>query len=52
MGPAYHGVLLGDALAHRGHTVSAARRKWDMLAHRAFVRAPGDLLTIGRPAQG
>ncbi|WP_326623937.1 MULTISPECIES: PIN domain-containing protein [unclassified Streptomyces] len=43
---------LCDALARRGHTVSAERLKRDMLAHRAFVRAPGDLFTIGRPAQG
>ncbi|WP_326816206.1 hypothetical protein OIE61_44245 [Streptomyces sp. NBC_01762] len=43
---------LCDALARRGHTVSTERLKRDMLAHRAFVRAPGDLFTIGRPAQG
>ncbi|MET8537989.1 hypothetical protein ABZV67_41295 [Streptomyces sp. NPDC005065] len=43
---------LRDALARRGHTVCAARLKRDMLAHRAFARAPGDLFTIGRPAQG
>ncbi|MEU4933085.1 hypothetical protein AB0G54_42465 [Streptomyces yokosukanensis] len=40
---------LRDALARRGHIVSAAQLKRDMLAHRAFVRAPGDLWTIGRP---
>lgn len=43
---------LRDALARRGHYFSAARLKRDMLAHRAFVRAPGDVWTIGRPVQG
>ncbi|MDQ0994782.1 hypothetical protein QFZ74_006099 [Streptomyces sp. V3I7] len=42
---------LRDALDRRGHTVSAAQLKRDMSAHRAFVRAPGDLWTIGRPAR-
>jgi hypothetical protein len=32
---------LRDALARRGHTISAAQLKRDMLAHAAFVRAPG-----------
>ncbi|MFF0206224.1 hypothetical protein [Streptomyces sp. NPDC005017] len=41
---------LRDALARRGHTLSAAQLKRDMLAHAAFVRTPGDLWTIGRPA--
>ncbi|MFJ5220567.1 PIN domain-containing protein [Streptomyces sp. NPDC088354] len=43
---------LRDALAVRGHAVSAAQLKRDMVVHRAFVRAPGDLWTLGRPAQG
>ncbi|WP_329453802.1 hypothetical protein [Streptomyces sp. NBC_01497] len=42
---------LRDALARRGHTVSAAQLKRDMLAHGAFIRAPGDLWTVGRPVQ-
>ncbi|MFD4035520.1 hypothetical protein ACFWVP_34635 [Streptomyces sp. NPDC058637] len=41
---------LRDALTWRGHTVSAAQLKRDMAAHAAFVRAPGDLWVIGRPA--
>jgi hypothetical protein len=40
---------LRDALARRDHIISAAQLKRDMLAHRAFVRAPGDLWTVGRP---
>ncbi|MEU2930646.1 hypothetical protein ABZ636_37325 [Streptomyces sp. NPDC007251] len=40
---------LRDALALRGHTISAAQLKRDLLAHRAFVRVPGDLWTVGRP---
>lgn len=40
---------LRDALARRGHIISAAQLKRDMLAHRAFVRAPGDLWTVGCP---
>ncbi|MFD5110281.1 PIN domain-containing protein [Streptomyces cinereoruber] len=43
---------LRDALTRRGHTVSAAQLKRDMTTHAAFVRAPGDLWTIGRPAAG
>jgi hypothetical protein len=43
---------LRDALARQGHTVSAAQLKRDMLAHRGFVRAPGDLWTVGRPVLG
>jgi len=43
---------LRDALARRGHIVSAAQLTRDMQAHRAFVRAPGDVWTIGRPVQG
>ncbi|NEB01890.1 PIN domain-containing protein [Streptomyces sp. SID13726] len=43
---------LRDALARRGHYISAAQLKRDMLAHRAFVRAPGDLWTVGRPVAG
>lgn len=43
---------LRDALARRGHKVTAAQLKRDMLRHRAFVRAPGDVWTIGRPVQG
>lgn len=43
---------LRDALARRGHVVSAAQLKRDMTAHAAFVRAPGDLWIIGRPAVG
>ncbi|MEU5062241.1 MULTISPECIES: hypothetical protein [unclassified Streptomyces] len=39
---------LRDALARRGHSTSAAQLNRDMLAHRAFVRAPGDLWTVGR----
>ncbi|MFF3891240.1 hypothetical protein [Streptomyces sp. NPDC001914] len=39
---------LRDALARRGHTVSAAQLKRDMQTHGAFVRAPGDLWTVGR----
>lgn len=42
---------LRDALARRGHTISAAQLKRDMQAHAAFVRAPGDLWTIGRPVR-
>ncbi|TGZ12333.1 hypothetical protein DV517_74280 [Streptomyces sp. S816] len=42
---------LRDALARRGHTVSAAQLKRDMTAHAAFVRTPGDRWVIGRPAQ-
>lgn len=41
---------LRDALAGRGHQVSAAALKRAMLAHGAFVRAPGDVWTVGRPA--
>ncbi|WSQ15913.1 hypothetical protein OG604_50160 [Streptomyces sp. NBC_01231] len=40
---------LRDALAQRGHIISAAQLKRDMQNHGAFVRAPGDLWTIGRP---
>lgn len=43
---------LRDALARHGHTVPAAQLKRNMLAHRAFVRAPGDVWTVGRPVQG
>jgi hypothetical protein len=43
---------LRDALARHGHTVTAAQLKRHMLAHRAFVRAPGDVWTVGRPVQG
>ncbi|MGC5346944.1 hypothetical protein [Streptomyces sp. DT171] len=43
---------LRDALARRGHTISAAQLKREMLTHRAFIRAPGDLWTVGRPVQG
>ncbi|GAA3381050.1 hypothetical protein GCM10020367_70780 [Streptomyces sannanensis] len=43
---------LRDALARRGHAISAAQLKRDMLAHAAFVRAPGDLWTVGRPVRG
>ncbi|MBO1286129.1 PIN domain-containing protein [Streptomyces albidoflavus] len=43
---------LRDALIRRGHTVSAAQLKRNMTTHAAFVRAPGDLWTIGRPAAG
>ncbi|WP_102133493.1 hypothetical protein [Streptomyces hokutonensis] len=43
---------LRDALARRGHVVSAAQLKRDMQAHHAFVRAPGDVWTIGRPVEG
>lgn len=43
---------LRDALVRRGHTVSAAQLKRDMLAHRAFVRASGDLWTVGHPVHG
>lgn len=39
---------LRDALARHGHITSAAQLNRDMLAHRAFVRAPGDLWTVGR----
>lgn len=42
---------LRDALARRGHTISAAQLKRDMQNHGAFVRAPGDLWTIGRPVR-
>lgn len=42
---------LRDTLARRGHIVSAAQLKRDMLAHRTFVRAPGDLWTVGRPVR-
>ncbi|MFJ2736080.1 hypothetical protein [Streptomyces sp. NPDC087317] len=40
---------LRDALARRGHIISAAQLKRAMLAHSAFVRVPGDLWTVGRP---
>ncbi|MET9905178.1 hypothetical protein [Streptomyces sp. NPDC006446] len=40
---------LRDALARRGHIISAAQLKRDMQTHGAFVRAPGDLWTVGRP---
>ncbi|MEE1728696.1 MULTISPECIES: PIN domain-containing protein [Streptomyces] len=43
---------LRDSLIRRGHTVFAAQLKRDMAAHAAFLRAPGDLWTIGRPAAG
>ncbi|MEU1707543.1 hypothetical protein ABZ478_19310 [Streptomyces sp. NPDC005706] len=42
---------LRDALARRGHIISAAQLKRDMQTHGAFVRAPGDLWTVGRPVQ-
>jgi hypothetical protein len=42
---------LRDALARRGHTISAAQLKRDMEKHAAFVRAPGDLWTVGRPVR-
>lgn len=42
---------LRDAFAGRGHIVSAAQLKRDMLAHRASVRAPGGLWTVGRPVR-
>ncbi|MFE7076398.1 hypothetical protein ACFU96_40555 [Streptomyces sp. NPDC057620] len=42
---------LRDALARRGHIISAAQLKRDMQAHGAFVRAPGDLWTVGRPVR-
>lgn len=42
---------LRDALARRGHIISAAQLKRDMLSHDAFVRAPGDLWTVGRPVR-
>jgi hypothetical protein len=42
---------LRDALARHGHVVSAAQLKRDMSNHRAFVRAPGDVWTIGRPVR-
>jgi len=38
---------LRDALAVRGHHVSAAALKRAMTCHHAFVRAPGDLWTVG-----
>ncbi|MFJ1975263.1 PIN domain-containing protein [Streptomyces sp. NPDC087903] len=41
---------LRDALARDDHTASAALLRRTMLTHRAFVRAPGDLWTIGRRA--
>jgi hypothetical protein len=41
---------LRDALAGRGYQVSAAALKRAMLAHGAFVRSPGDVWTVGRPA--
>ncbi|MEU2718015.1 hypothetical protein [Streptomyces sp. NPDC007205] len=44
-----HDGELRDALARHCRKVSAAQPKRDMLAHRAFVRAPGDLCTVGRP---
>ncbi|WP_405388202.1 hypothetical protein OG596_09705 [Streptomyces sp. NBC_01102] len=43
---------LRDALARRGHTVSAAQLKRAMCVHHAFVRTPGDVWTVGRPAAG
>ncbi|MFJ5787960.1 hypothetical protein [Streptomyces hydrogenans] len=43
---------LRDALTRHGHTLSASQLKRDMTTHAAFVRAPGDLWTIGRPAAG
>ncbi|MFD0279286.1 hypothetical protein ACFVHB_36065 [Kitasatospora sp. NPDC127111] len=43
---------LRDALARDGHQIPAARLKREMSAHRAFVRSPGDLWTVGRPAAG
>ncbi|WP_229841372.1 hypothetical protein [Streptomyces brasiliensis] len=43
---------LRDALARYGHTVPAAQLKRHMPAHRAFVRATGDVWTVGRPVQG
>ncbi|MFF9063107.1 hypothetical protein ACF09K_31080 [Streptomyces sp. NPDC014882] len=42
---------LRDMLARRGHIISAAQLKRDMQTHSAFVRAPSDLWTIGRPVQ-
>ncbi|MFD3843013.1 hypothetical protein ACFWWC_43375 [Streptomyces sp. NPDC058642] len=42
---------LRDVLARRGHIVSAAQLRRDMQAHGAFVRAPGDLWTVGRPVR-
>jgi hypothetical protein len=41
---------LRDALAGQGQQISAAALKRAMLAHGAFVRAPGDVWTVGRPA--
>jgi hypothetical protein len=40
---------LRDALARHGHAISAAQLKRDMRGHAAFIRAPGDLWTVGRP---
>jgi hypothetical protein len=42
---------LRDALARRGHRIPATRLKAAMLAHRAFVRLPGDRFLIGRPVR-
>ncbi|TQK49838.1 hypothetical protein FBY35_0112 [Streptomyces sp. SLBN-118] len=43
---------LRDALGRQGHVVSAAQLRRHMRVHRAFVRAPGDLWTLGHPVQG
>ncbi|MEU9190311.1 PIN domain-containing protein [Streptomyces sp. NPDC048484] len=42
---------LRDALDRQGHTIPAAQLQRHLRAHRAFVRAPGDLWTVGRPVQ-
>ena len=42
---------LRDALAQRGRIICAAQLKRDMPADGAFVGAPGDLWTIGRPVR-
>ena len=43
---------LRDALAGRGHRVSAAALKRAMTGHQAFVRFSGDVWTVGRPLRG
>ncbi|QMV12083.1 hypothetical protein GJU35_44220 [Streptomyces lincolnensis] len=48
--PLTPGELRG-ALARCGHIISAAQLKRDMQTHGAFVRAPGDLWTVGRPVR-
>ncbi|MGW3974314.1 hypothetical protein ACWEFD_34105 [Streptomyces ardesiacus] len=43
---------LREALARRGHTVSAVQLKRTMGARHAFVGAPGDVWTVGRQYRG